>query len=371
MSKVVICPDSFKGTMSAITVANIIDEEIAQKYPKTDVVKFPIADGGEGTLDCFKQAIECSSKTLEVKDAYLNPIIAEYIILRSSVAVIEMAKVAGLYLIENKNPSLTSTYGIGEIIRETSQQGHKIIIALGGSSTTDGGAGIAAACGAKFFDENENEFVPMGGTLKNISRIDTTELIKADITCMCDVENPLYGKTGAAFIYAPQKGADSAMVEELDKGLRHYSKKIEEFLHRDISTLSGGGAAGGIGAGLVAFFDATLKSGIDTMLDAVGFDKAVSDADLVITGEGRLDKTSFSGKVIGGIIKRAKIYNVPVIAVCGQIDEKLSLNGSGLLSAYSSKAGRKFFEEIKAHSENDLRDTIKNALTTQIFSMFE
>lgn len=369
MTKVVICPDSFKGTMSAITVAEIISQEIARKFPNTSTVKFPIADGGEGTIDSFKQAIDCQSKTLTVNDAYLKPIDAEYLILPSFEVVIEMAKVAGLCLVENKNPSLTSTYGIGQIIKEVAKHGHKIIIALGGSSTNDGGAGIAAACGAKFFDKAGKQFVPTGATLKHISRIDTEELIKADITCMCDVENTLYGKNGAAFVYAPQKGADDKMVEELDFGLQHYAKMIEEFLKKDVSALQGGGAAGGIGAGLVAFFDAVLKSGIDTMLDSVGFDKELESAKLVITGEGRLDKTSFSGKVIGGILKRAKRYDVPVIAVCGQIDKSLKLSDSGLLRAFEADVGRENFDEIKKNSQNDLKVAVARALTNQVFSM--
>lgn len=364
VNKIIVCPDKFKGTMSAITVAGIIEKEIKKKYPGIEVVKIPVADGGDGTLDCFLQAAKCEVKTLEVKDAYLKPVNAEYIVLPNGVAVIETAKVAGLCMIKEKNPSLTSTYGIGEIIKKESLEGRKIILALGGSSTSDGGAGIAAACGVKFINFNGEEFIPTGGTLSDIDKIDAAALIKADVTCMCDVENPLYGKNGAAYVYAPQKGADDATVEMLDRGLRHYADKIREYLDKDISAVKGGGAAGGIGGGTVAFFDAKLKSGIDTMLDAVGFDKLISGANMVITGEGRLDKTSFSGKAISGIIRRSEAARVPVIAICGQVDSELSLKETGLAAAFATNTTMLLFEDIKAGCETDLKNKISEVLCT-------
>lgn len=352
--KIVLCPDSFKGTLSSIKVANIVSDVLTKRFPTADIVKIPIADGGEGTLDAFVAAADAISHNIEVNDAYFKKIQAQYVVLSDGTAVIEAASVIGLYMIEEHDPSKTSSFGLGEIINICAAEGRKIILALGGSSTTDGGAGIAAACGARFFDRSGGEFIPVGGTLKDIDTIDVSNLLKADITCMCDVANPLYGPNGAAHIYAPQKGADEKMVESLEEGLRHYSEKIKECLNVDASQIEGGGAAGGIGAGLFAFFDAKIKSGIDTVLDAVNFDKVISDADLVITGEGKLDKTSFSGKVIGGILKRTKAAAVKSIAVCGVLDKDVTLKDTGLTAVFPTSDGTKPFEEVKKSAENDL-----------------
>jgi len=360
--KIIICPDSFKGTMNATTVADIIAKEIKIKNPYVDILEMPIADGGEGTLDCFKQILDCEIKSSNVKDAFFKPIDAEYVVLPNGVAVVEVAKIVGLYLIEKKNPSLTSTYGIGEIIRKEAKLGHKILLALGGSSTTDGGAGVAAASGAKFFNFQGEEFIPTGGTLCEIKRIDTANIITTDITCLCDVKNHLYGKNGAAYVFAPQKGADENMVDALDRGLQHYSNKIKEFIGIDISKLEGGGAAGGISAGLVAFFGAEIKSGIETVLDIIKFDSLLENAALVVTGEGKLDDTSFSGKAIGGIIKHAKAHNVPVVAVCGQIANNISLEEHGLVAAFSTNTAHKSYEEVKVSCEQDLQKITQEIL---------
>jgi len=361
-NKIIVCPDSFKGTISAVGVSNIIKDALLSVFPNLEIASVPIADGGEGTLDCFMQAAAHTVRGAFVKDAYFNKIYAEYLILENNTAVIEAAKVIGLYMIDKRDPSKTSTYGIGELLLEQAKQGAKILMALGGSSTNDGGAGIAAACGAKFIDKNGREFVPVGGTLANIQKIDVSNLISADITCMCDVENPLYGQSGAAYVFAPQKGADRTMVEELDKGLRNYSEKIKEYLGVDVSELKGGGAAGGIAGGLAAFFGAKLKSGIDTILDEVGFEKLLDGAALIITGEGKLDPTSFSGKVIGGIIRRAKEKGVPVLAVCGVLDAAVDIESSGLIAAYATNPDNRPFDEVKLTAEEDLKKTILKIL---------
>jgi len=363
-NKIVVCPDSFKGTISAVGVSKIIENALKRVYPELEVASVPIADGGEGTLDCFMQAAPHTVRGALVNDAYFNKIYAEYLALENNTAVIEAAKVIGLYMVDVRDPSKTSAYGIGELFFEHAKAGGKILAGLGGSSTNDGGAGIAAACGAKFFDKTGRGFVPVGGTLIDIDKIDISGLISADITCMCDVENPLYGEQGAAYIFAPQKGADDAMVKELDRGLRHYSEKIKECLGIDVSELKGGGAAGGIAGGLAAFFNAKLKSGIDTILDEVGFDKMLDGAALVITGEGRLDSTSFSGKVIGGIVRRAKSKGVPVLAVCGLLDMSVDIKRGGLLAAYSTNPNNKSFDEVKLTAEEDLQRTVLEIFNT-------
>ena len=355
---IIVCPDSFKGTMSAVTVARIISDAILSVYPFAEVKAFPVADGGEGTIDCISSACDCVIKSAIVNDAYFNKTKARYALLGSGEAVIETAEVAGLYKLKELNPLKTSTFGLGEILSIVANENRKILFALGGSSTNDGGAGIAAACGAKFFNKDGKEFIPTGGTLLDIESIDVSNLIKAEIECMCDVENPLYGENGAAYVFAPQKGADEEMVRLLDAGLRHYAKKIKEFLGVDVSDIKGGGAAGGMAAGLFAFFGAKIKSGIDLILDTLNFDDIVKRADLVITGEGKLDLTSFSGKVIGGIIKRAKKLSVPVAAICGTMDKKLAqspeiLSSGGLIcAAYVSDGSRPFDEIIKTCKED-------------------
>ena len=204
---------------------------------------------------------------------------------------------------------------------------------LGGSSTNDGGAGIAAALGVKFFDKSGETFIPTGGTLKNIEKIDVKNARNFNLTCMCDVDNPLCGETGASYVFAPQKGADYMMVKDLDDGLKHYASVIKRDVGVDVENLKGGGAAGGIAAGMVAFFNAKLTSGIDVMLDGTGFDSLLKDAAFVVTGEGKLDNQTLDGKAISGLTRHAKKFGVPVIAICGQIAMGFDLEKSGLALA--------------------------------------
>ncbi|MEG1613798.1 MAG: glycerate kinase [Clostridia bacterium] len=333
--KIVICPDSFKGTLSSIAAAETIAEAIKYSMPEANLVVLPIADGGEGTIDCFKRGAEGREVSVQTRNSNFKTITASYLLSNHS-AIIESARVVGLSLTEEKNPSRTTTYGIGQLIADALRRTKKVILALGGSSTNDGGCGIAVALGAKFYSKRGNEFVPTGGSLIDIERIDISGLPKIDMTCMCDVKNTMYGQNGAAYVYARQKGADDAMIEKLDIGLRHLSKKIEESTGKNVADVIGGGAAGAIAAGMVAFFDAKLKSGISVMLDAVDFNKIIDGADLIITGEGRLDSQSLQGKALDGILQRATDKGVPVIAVCGQVESNLDIKKAGLQFAVAT-----------------------------------
>ena len=317
LMKIVICPDSFKGTVPSHRAAEIIKTAALSVVPDAEIVTVPLADGGEGTCDAL------GAEKIPVRVAGPDGAAVEsfYGVLGNA-AVIELAAAAGLGITKIKDPAKTTTRGVGELILAAAGAGYdKIVIALGGSATNDCGCGMALACGVRFFDVDGNEFTPVGGTLSRVGSIDVSRLdprvARADITVMCDVDNPLFGERGAAFVFAPQKGADTDTVADLDLGLRHIASVIKDVLGTDVSKLPGGGAAGGCGAGAVAFFGAELRRGIDVILDAVNFDSVLDGADLVVTGEGRFDSQSADGKAVSGVASRAFSHGVPVAVVCG------------------------------------------------------
>lgn len=331
MKKIVLIPDSFKGTLSSKQICEIVSAEITQQFPNCEIVSIPVADGGEGSVDCFLSALGGEKITAMVSGPHLEKMESYFGYLpESSTAVIEMASCAGLPLVENqKDPLGTTTYGVGELLLEAASHGvTKIILGLGGSCTTDGGCGAAAACGIKFYDEAGNSFIPTGETLSQIEHIDTSSLDPAiktvDIVAMCDIENPMYGPEGAAYIFAPQKGATENEVKLLDEGLIHLANVIKQDLRADVATIPGAGAAGAMGAGMVAFFGAQLQMGIETVLDTVHFSEIIKDADLVITGEGKLDSQSLRGKVVIGVAKRAQDAGIPVISLVGGVESDIS-----------------------------------------------
>lgn len=331
MKKIVLIPDSFKGTLSSKQICEIVSAEITQQFPNCEIVSIPVADGGEGSVDCFLSALDGEKITAMVSGPHLEKMESYFGYLpESSTAVIEMASCAGLPLVENqKDPLGTTTYGVGELLLEAASHGvTKIILGLGGSCTTDGGCGAAAACGIKFYDEAGNSFIPTGETLNQIEHIDTSSLDPAiktvDIVAMCDIENPMYGPEGAAYIFAPQKGATENEVKLLDEGLIHLANVIKQDLRADVATIPGAGAAGAMGAGMVAFFGAQLQMGIETVLDTVHFSEIIKDADLVITGEGKLDSQSLRGKVVIGVAKRAQDAGIPVISLVGGVESDIS-----------------------------------------------
>lgn len=328
VKKAILIPDSFKGTLSSAEICCIMSRAVLRHFPGCDVRSIPVADGGEGSVDAFLTALGGEKIYAQVSGPYFEPMHAFYGLIGDT-AVIEMAACAGLPLVgENKNPSLTSTYGVGELMAHALAKGaKKIIMGLGGSATNDGGCGAAAALGVKFINAAGESFIPVGGTLRNIAAIDMSglapELKKAEIITMCDIDNPMYGEKGAAYIFAPQKGADESMVRELDEGLRHLGEVIKQNLGLDLTAIPGGGAAGAMGAGMAAFFGSRLQMGIETVLDTAGFDALVDDADCIFTGEGKIDSQSLRGKVVIGVARRAKKLGVPVIAVVGGAELEL------------------------------------------------
>lgn len=369
MKKFVLIPDSFKGTMTSVEICRIMDEEIRKIYPDADIVSIPVADGGEGSVDAFLSA--CGGKKIEltVKGPYLEEMTGFYGVLDNGTAVIEMAACAGLPLVENnKNPLKTSTYGVGQLILHAAESGcKKIIVGLGGSCTNDAGTGAAAACGVRFYNEEGKEFIPTGGTLSEIRKIDVSgfapELKDVEIITMCDIDNPLYGPFGAAHVFGPQKGADEKMVLILDEGLRDISELIKTQLGKDISDIPGSGAAGGMGGGMVAFFDSKLQMGIETVLDTVNFNDVAKDADMIFTGEGKIDTQSIRGKVVIGVARRAKSLGVPVVAVVGDIGDDIELAyEEGVSGIFSINRVAVDFKLAKKRSKSDLALTMNNLM---------
>ncbi len=327
--KFVLIPDSFKGTLSSSQICSILKEEIVKLFPKAEVAAIPVADGGEGTVAAFLEAVGGTTVDVTVKGPFFEEMSSSYGILADgTTAVIEMASCAGLPLVEGrKNPLKTTTYGVGEQILDAARRGvKKIIVGLGGSCTNDAACGLAAALGIKFYDKAGQEFVPAGGTLASVERIDFSGrsplLDGIEIVSMCDITNPMYGPTGAAYVFGPQKGADDAMVQELDAGLRHLGALLDSCTGVPVSTASGAGAAGAMGAGMLAFLDSKLLPGIQVVLDIVHFDSLIKDADYIFTGEGLLDGQSLCGKVVSGIANRAALQKKRVIAIVGGVKDK-------------------------------------------------
>lgn len=372
LGNVVIVPDSFKGTISSSNICKIMSQEIYKFYPDCNIKSIPVADGGEGTVDCFL-AVNGGEKVLaKVNGPYFETVEAYYAIIDDGrTAIIEMCSCAGLPYVESigkKNPAETTTYGVGELILSALNKGcKKIVLGLGGSCTNDAGCGALAALGIEFFDENGDNFIPVGRTLNKIAKVNTSKadirIKKCDIEIMCDINNPLYGKNGAAYIFSPQKGADKEMVEMLDNNLIYFSNFTQKNIGVDISSISGGGAAGGMGAGMYAYIGGKLSSGIDTILNIVHFDNMLKKCDLVLTGEGRLDSQSLSGKVVIGVARKAKKYNVPVIAVVGDIGDNIdTVYNEGVSAVISTNRVALPFERAKLRSENDMKLTIRELI---------
>jgi len=327
--KIVVAPDSFKGSLTAIEVSDAIEKGIREVFPEAEIIKIPMADGGDGTVQCLVNAT--GGKILEEKviGPLGNEVWAFYGILGDrKTAIVEMAAASGLTLVpENKrDPLITTTYGTGQLIKAALNQGcRKMIIGIGGSATNDGGAGMVQALGTKLLDKDGEEIGFGGGELKKIVKIDISCMDKrlSDIKVLVasDVNNPLCGPQGASRIYGPQKGATPEIIEELDESLAYFAELIKRDLHKDIKDIPGAGAAGGLGASLIAFLNAELRPGIEIMIEAVKLEQAIKDADLVITGEGKIDSQTIYGKAPIGVAKIAKKHNIPVVAVAAIIEE--------------------------------------------------
>ena len=342
--KVVIAMDSFKGSISSIDGSKAIASGIKEIYSEADIIRLPLADGGEGIVDILVEETGGYFNKLKVTGPLGKKVDAVYGILgNGKTAVIEIASACGLPLVaqSKRNPLVTTTYGVGELIENALNKGcTDFIIGLGGSATNDAGIGMLQALGYRFLDQNSQDVEFGGSALKIISQIVTEnihpKLRFSSFKVACDVDNPLYGPNGAAHIFGPQKGASKESVKELDDGLKHFSIIVREQMGIDIQDQKGAGAAGGLGGAFSGFLNSNLESGIEVVLDAVQFEKHLAGADFVITGEGKLDGQTSMGKAPLGVAKIARKYNVPVIALAGGVTkEAFKLNEAGI-SAYFS-----------------------------------
>lgn len=341
---ILIAVDSFKGSMSAKDISNTIESSILEILEDAKITKLPIADGGEGTIESLIEGLHGDIVKLDVHGPLMETINAYYGILPDSkTAIIEMAICSGLPLVppNKRNPLFTTTYGVGEIIMDALDKGcREFIVGIGGSATNDAGIGMCNALGIDFLNAQNEHVLPIGKNLINITKIDLSNLdprIKeSKFLIACDVENPLYGPTGAAYVYGPQKGATFKDIQSLDKGLMHFSTVVKNSLQIDQATFKGAGAAGGLGYGFSVFLHGELKPGIDIILDKIDFQSKLDHIDLIITGEGRIDFQSLMGKALQGVAKAAKEKGIPVIALGGSVTEDAyNLYNEGITSLFS------------------------------------
>ena len=323
--KILLAPDKFRDSLDAQQVCQAMTEGIAMVSSEIEVVSLPMADGGEGTLDLLLWYSGGKKIKIKVSDPLGRIIEAEYgISANGKTAFIEMATASGLRLLtqEERNPLITSTFGTGELIKSAIETGvENIILGIGGSATNDAGIGMAHALGWHFLDDKGQELVPIGENLVKIKNIIPPPAPDGmAIVVACDVTNPLYGENGAAYIYAPQKGANIAMVKQLDAGLQNISAIIEKDFEKNIASVAGTGAAGGLGFGAMFFLNAELKEGVKLLMDLCDFDEKLKDVNLIITGEGKIDGQTLQGKLIKGITHRANKFNIPIAAICGTLD---------------------------------------------------
>ncbi len=339
MKKVIIAPDSFKESLSAFEISKVIEKAFKKVYPNIEAICLPLADGGEGTVDALLYNLNGEKIKIKVK----GPLLREHEgfygwVEEEKLAIIEMAQASGLPLLsmDERNPLITDSFGTGQLIIDALEKGAKtIILGLGGSATNDGGQGMMRALGAIFYDEKGHKIGEGGAELQNLHHIDLSQLhpkIKdVEFHIACDVDNPLCGSRGASAVFGPQKGASSEDINLLDKALKNYANVILKTLGKDVDALSGAGAAGGMGAAFYAFFPRiTFEPGIDIICRTVDIDKHMKNADLAITGEGRMDFQTLSGKTPMGVVRSAQKYNIPVIAINGSLGKdygKLLENG--------------------------------------------
>lgn len=368
MKKCIVISDSFKGTLSSLEICRIARESIPRFFPDCQVITAPVADGGEGLVECFEAAISAQPVTVSVTGPLGRPVRAVYA-RKDELAIVEVAAAAGLPMMgRNGDPARTTTYGVGELIRHAIENGCiEILLGLGGSATNDGGCGCAAVLGTGFYDKHGKRFIPTGATLERIETIRVSDgwtmPEEVRITVMCDVDNPLYGPTGAAYIFGPQKGADTAMVAQLDQGLRKLDAVMKKDLGVSVADVPGAGAAGGMGAGCMAFLHAELKPGIECVLDTIGFNAMLEDAELVITGEGRIDSQSVHGKVISGIAKRTRSRGIPLIALVGGIAEGAEAGYDlGVTAMFGIDRSAQDFHEFAADSAKYYQRTLEDIL---------
>lgn len=368
--KILIAPDSFKGSATSCRAADAIGEGVHQIFPDAELIKIPVADGGEGTVEALADSMHGEIITKSIKGPIGEVVEARYGILPGNIAVIEMASASGLPLVpeDKRNPLITSTYGTGQLIQDALERDCKeIILGIGGSATNDGGTGMARALGYKFLDSIGNELTEGGGSLTDLAEIDDSEvnknIFKTKFLIACDVTNPLTGPTGASHIYGAQKGASPGDIEHLDRALGKLAEVVGSKYGRANENIPGAGAAGGLGYGLMEFCGGELKSGIEIVLDLIKFDSFLDGVDLVISGEGRIDGQSIYGKVPVGIAGRAKKKNIPVLVVVGDIGPQAdAVYDHGIDAIMSSVNKAMSLDEAMSRSGELLSDAASRAM---------
>ncbi|HZK54864.1 MAG TPA: glycerate kinase [Desulfosporosinus sp.] len=370
--KVVIAPDSYKGCLKALEVAFAMRKGVQRVYPDSDIELIPMADGGEGTVDAILCAVRGEKVTIEVTDPLGRSIEAAYALIdEGETALIEMASASGLTLLsqEERNPLVTSTQGTGLLIKNALDRGvKKILLGIGGSATNDGGAGLARALGVKLQDADGNELPQGGAALAELVNIDMSgldpRLAKVQIEVACDVQNPLCGPEGASAVYGPQKGAKLEDINMLDSALQNFGKVLSTVAFTNLLELAGGGAAGGLGAGVVGFLGAKLKPGSQIVLDVASADEKIKHADLVLTGEGRTDFQTAYGKVPVGVAALAQKYSVPVLCISGCVEGSPDfLSDVGVATCFSVAEGPTTLEKAFLKAEEQLERAVWRVLT--------
>jgi glycerate kinase len=371
--KIVIAPDSYKESLSALEVATAIEQGFREIWPDADYVKIPVADGGEGTVEAMVAATAGHFVHVDVTGPLGTNVQAFYGLSGDErSAFIEMAAASGLELVPpcSRDPLKTTSWGTGELIRHALDAGvEHIIIGIGGSATNDGGAGMVQALGARLLDAQGNDIAHGGIGLEALSRIDISQLDTRLAACLievaCDVTNPLTGKEGASAVFGPQKGATPEMIPRLDRALTHYAQLIARDLDVHVLELAGGGAAGGMGAALYAFCGAQLRSGIEIVTDALHLDTWVADADLVVTGEGRIDSQTIHGKVPVGVANVAKRYNKPVIGIAGSLTPDVGIvHKYGIDAVFSVIYNICTLDDALNNAKENVRMTARNVAAT-------
>ena len=368
---IVLAPDSFKESMTAKEVCEAMERGIRKANSQIRCIHVPMADGGEGTMQSLVDATGGRVYSKEVVGPLGNNVVAEYGILgNGEIGVIEMASASGIHLVdsEKRNPLITTTFGTGQLIKACLDKGvKKLLIGIGGSATNDGGAGFIQALGGRLLDENGDDLSYGGGALAKLHTIDLSNLDErlkyVSVKVACDVNNPLCGKEGASYVFGPQKGATREMIEILDQNLSHYAEVIKEQLGKDVISKAGAGAAGGLGAGLMAFLDVKLKSGIEMVIEYANLEEKVRDADMVWTGEGSIDFQTQYGKTPLGVAMIAKKYNKPVIALAGRVGNDIDvLYDKGIDAIFGIMRGVTSIEEAFVKGPENVEKTSENII---------
>ena len=369
--KIVIAPQGFKGGISGLEAARAIARGVLKAVPDAETVLLPVADGGDGTLHALVDATGGEIFTSTVTGPLSHQVEAQWGVMGDGrTAVIEMARASGLAMVppRRRNPKVTTTLGTGELLKEALERGYeRVIVGLGGSATNDGGAGMAAALGVRLLDSSGNALPPGGTALARLARIDTSEMLDqiagAEIIAATDVTNPLCGPTGASAVYGPQKGASEELVAELDAALLNFAQVVKRDIGRDVLGIPGAGAAGGLGAGLIAFAGARIQSGIDLVCQVLDFDTHLAGADLVITGEGRADRSTVFDKAPVGVARHAKAHGVPTLLLAGSLGEgHEQLYNHGVASILCISDGAMSFQQALSRTGEMLEGTAERAV---------